>query len=443
MATVTWTLELVDASSTIDLTTEMLGFSITQRVPIGTVATYNGQITLDNTRNKFTPGAGGTYASLNWFTKIVRFKCTVNDGSSTSVASVADLVVRDVKYADDGARSSVTVQLTDFYSYTGRDKVEEIDVTVAYGELSSVSQDLINGITGIPRVAFPKFGASSNTVSAVNKRNNVPSEATSALAVGYKGVIDEFTSGTTRDHINLQVLPSGPSILYPTTATYSSNTWTLNSSYLNRGLSKETVSSTDYYREYEFSETDVADKYKFRAISVQFNTINAINEAQIQAVIPVTGESSNTSTDSTSQDTIGVRSVTFSKLICVSLGGATQSDKAFIGDFWVNRFKDVSFTPQKLTMQLEAAAVNIDSSSRQNLADLLDVDSGLWSVAKISYTPTGASSAQTHTSVITGRTINGTPRNTSITFELATAVDNQSLTLDSATLGLLNTYRLG
>ena len=443
MATVLWTLELVDASSTIDVTSDMLGFSVTQRVPIGTVAQYNGQVTLDNTRNKFTPGAGGTYASLNWFTKIVRFKCTVNDGSSTSVANVADLVVRDVKYADDGARSTVTVQLTDFYSYTGRDKVETINVTTAYGELSSISQDLINGISGVPRVAFPKFGASNNTVSAVNKRNNVPGEATSVIAVGYKGVIDEFNSGTTRDHLNLQVLPSGPSILYPTTATYSSNTWTLNSSYLNRGLSKETVSSTDYYREYEFTETDTADKYKFRNISVQFNTINAINEAQIQSTDPVTGEGSNTSSDSTSQDTIGVRSVSFNKLICISFGGATQTDKAFIGDFWVNRYKDVSFTPQTLTMQLEAAAVNIDSSSRQNLADLLDVDSGLWSVAKINYTPTGASSAQAHKSVIVGRTINATPRNTTIQFELATAIDNQSLLLDSATLGLLDTNRLG
>ena len=70
--TTTFQVEFVDASGTTDLTSDVMGFQILQRVSVGTMASYTGSITLDNTDNKFTPGAGGTYASFAWFSKVIK-----------------------------------------------------------------------------------------------------------------------------------------------------------------------------------------------------------------------------------------------------------------------------------------------------------------------------------------------------------------------------------
>jgi len=45
--------------------------------------------------------------------------------------------------------------------------------------------------------------------------------------------------------------------------------------------------------------------------------------------------------------------------------------------------------------------------------------------------------------VISGRTIKATPGNTTITLDLLPAQDYQSFVLDSSTLGVLDTNRLG
>ena len=437
----TWQVEFKDASATTDLTSYVLGFSLNQSVQIARNASYNGYMHLDNNSNIFTPSAGGTHQAFDWFSKIIQFTCDINDGSTTSTASVADMVVVDIDFQDDGQQATVMLTLADYFSYAGRDQVVEIDITADYGTLDVVSQNILNGGGGITAVPFPKFGASSDTVTAINKKNNVP--AGSETAAGFWGIIDEFDSGTAKDHLNAQVLPSGPAIIYPTNASYSSNTWTLNAGYINRLMTKESVSSTDHYRVFEFTADKTADKFPMQKVSTQYNLINTINQASVQAVYPVTGESANVSNNTTSQDTLGVRSVTYSKVITWRFGGATQADKAVIGDFWTNRFGDVTYTPQQLSLLLEAVDSQMDSSSRQNYADFLSVATGLWSVAAVTFTPKGASSPKTYNCVIAGRQIFASPNSTTISLDLLPAAENQSLTLDKTNVGILDENRLG
>jgi hypothetical protein len=208
-------------------------------------------------------------------------------------------------------------------------------------------------------------------------------------------------------------------------------------------MTKESVSSTDHYRVFEFTADKTADKFPMQKVSTQYNLVNTINQASIQAVYPVTGEPANVSNDTTSQDTLGVRSVTYSKVITWSFGGATQANKAVIGDFWVNRFSDVTYTPQQLSILLEAVDTQMDSSSRQNYADFLDVATGLWSVAAVTFTPKGASSPKTYNCVIAGRQIFATPNSTTISLDLLPAAENQSITLDKTNVGILGENRLG
>ena len=450
-ATTTWAFNFVDASGTTAFTDRVLSFQINQEVKIGQITTFNGTMTMDNSDNALTPGAGGTYQAFAWFEKVVKITCAVNDGSSTSTAEVGHFIVADLHFNDDGVQSTVRFRLLDPFTFAGRDAVEAIDVTAAYGFLNVISEDLINATTAfgsLNAVAFPKFGATNATVSSINTKNEPPAETsvyTSNTAPGYGGIIDEFETGTAKDHLNFQILPAGPSIIYPTVAEYDSSAakWTLNAAYVNRLLTKGTVDSTDHFRTFEFTETATADKFVFRDISVQFNNDQTINEALVQSEYPVTGEGPNTSSNTTSQGKLGIRSVNYDKLIVFQFGGARQIDKAFIGDFWVERYNAANFTPQELFVSVEAMAQNIDSSSRQLFADLLDCRTGLWNLAKITYTPTGAGSSLTYKCVIIGRTITGTPTETRIRYSLNCAEDNQSLELDQTDIGLLDNNRLG
>lgn len=241
----TWRIDFTDASGATNLTSYVLGFQIDQRAAIGQIGTANGQITLDNNTGIFTPACGGTYENFAWFNKIVQITCAINDGSATSTADVFHGIVLDARFNDDGTSAIVELRIGDFFSYAGRDAVSDIDETSAsFGTLDAVIQDIVNGTpSGVDAVPFPKFGATNSTVTAINKQNNVDPAETATYPIGYAGIIDTFETGTARDYINQQILPSGPALAYPTTATYdgSAAKWTLNAAYLNRLLTKESV----------------------------------------------------------------------------------------------------------------------------------------------------------------------------------------------------------
>ena len=191
--TSTWQVEFLDASTTTDLTNNVLGFNISQFVQIGRFATYVGYMDLDNTNNVFTPSGGGTYQAFAWFNKIVRITCDINDGSATSTADVAYMVVTDINFMDDGSYAKVGLTLADCFTYAGRDAVTAIDVSAAYGELDAVAQEIVNGVpSGVDAVTFPNFGATNATVSAFAKLNNVDSAETATYPIGYTGIIQEF-----------------------------------------------------------------------------------------------------------------------------------------------------------------------------------------------------------------------------------------------------------
>lgn len=213
--------------------------------------------------------------------------------------------------------------------------------------------------------------------------------------------------------------------------------------YTTSLLYEGTSATTNHFRLFEFTGDKTADKFPIRNVSTQFNTVDVINQAQIQANIPASGSGPTFVNDTTSQNTLGIRSVTYTKTIPVVLGGATDTEKSVIGNFWIKRFSEVEFTPQHITILLESVDKQMDASSRQNYADFLSVETGLWSVASLTYTPTSASSPKTYQSVITGRSIQVTPNSTTVHLDLAPAADNQSLTLDNANIGLLGTNRLG
>ena len=122
----------------------------------------------------------------------------------------------------------------------------------------------------------------------------------------------------------------------------------------------------------------------------------------------------------------------------------SQTAKTNVADWWTKRYDTVSFVTQQITTSLAAIEPHIDTSSQNtNFTDLLSGDDCLWTYAEVTLTPTGGSSAKTYKCVIVGRQIDATPLDTKITFDLVSAIDNQSLKLDNTDIGLLDTFRVG
>ena len=175
--------------------------------------------------------------------------------------------------------------------------------------------------------------------------------------------------------------------------------------------------------------------------STQFNSAELVNQSSIQSQ----GDAGAVvvSNNTTSQQNNGIRSVTYSNVI-IPQADPSQTAKTNIGEWWTNRYNNVSFITQRITTSVEAIEPYVTNGS-QNTAftDLLSGDACLWSYAEATITPKGASSAKTYKCVIVGRNIHATPSNTVVEFDLVSAVDNQSIKLDSTYLGNLDTFRLG
>ena len=113
-----------------------------------------------------------------------------------------------------------------------------------------------------------------------------------------------------------------------------------------------------------------------------------------------------------------------------------------MADNIVQRFSNVHFQARRISVESSTLAA-VNSGSKEELAQLLDVRYGLWQTATIEYTPTGAATPTIDNCVIAGRQIKATPGRTTIALELLPAVDYQSFTLDSDVLGVLDQNRLG
>ena len=118
-----------------------------------------------------------------------------------------------------------------------------------------------------------------------------------------------------------------------------------------------------------------------------------------------------------------------------------DTDTQRMADNIVERFSNIHFQARKISVQ-SATLADTNSGSKEELAQLLDVRYGLWQNATITYTPT-AGSQVTDNCVIAGRSIQAVPGRTTITLDLLPAQDYQSFVLDSDTLGVLDTNRLG
>lgn len=427
-----WEVLIGGLDTNTDFTNRVTGIKIDQPLGFMQSASHRCVITLNNFDGALTPGAGGTYSSFAWFEQAIFVSCTVN---STDTAEVFHGIIDDFDLIDDGVSSFVTLTASDWLAIASRtyrtSSFTNTTNTYAWTEWalriidSFTLQNVPSGQTALPKLD-QTLGISSGFLGVSDEV-----KAASTVDTGFKGEAGESISD-----VLIQRHQGGvPSTIWPTIInkwTISGNDYTrYNFAIVGNTLSRVDTDATVF----EFTEgTPASGQLPITAMDRGYNVDQLINQVSITSLYTT---NTSTSVSATSAGTIGIKSVFVSESSM-----KTDADTQAMADNVVARFSNVRFTPRRMIVD-SAALTGTNSGSSDELADLLDVRRGLWQAATLEYTPTGASTATTDVCVISGRSISAVPGRTTITLELLPAVDYQSFVLDSTTLGVLNTNRLG
>jgi len=415
--TIDWSIYIGNPVTPTDLTDRVSGLQITQSCDVSKKIAHTVVLTLNNFDGALTPGAGGTYSSVDWFEQAIFIKASVNSGTEFDVYHG---LLTDFDLVDNGTTSFVTVQGIDWLSAIGR-----IRRTLAGGlpdeqqeGVFEVLRDVAQGGITLPE-ALPLLGAGDNTVaitylSTPHDNDNVALPST----VGYVS-----------DVIYNRMLQSDLIVIWPTKITQSGSINTYNFASVSNVLTRTVDQNTYNFAENATGTTEIP----FESVDTGFNISRLINNATFAR----SGSTEQIATNATSLSKYGDRSIAYTAVLNTTDAGALAA-----AQLTVKRFSNVNFNARQLAFT-SATLAEANSGINTKIEELLDIEKGFWQATQVTYTPTGTGSPTTDNCVISGRTIQATPGRTTITLDLLPAQDYQSFVLDSSTLGVLNTNRLG
>ena len=421
---------------TINFADRCTGFQIGQQTPVGTLGTGKAIIELLNNDGELTPGGGGTYSNFDWFNVSLQIEALVT-GDDTSRAYLFHGIVTNIQFVDNGVNSTVTLEARDGFSVGGRTPVDA-DLAIpgsTYIFLSATEtlESLYNGLTisgteYIQRSIFPNLGDN-------NADPNINFFRSSATSSQEPQILDDLTNKTPNDIINNYVMPSMPGVAYPTLIERLSPVGIEYQGYvLENDLTKRTGTAANNMHTFAFAENPSTGELPFTNMERRFNVEELTNSAQLQ--LSTSGSTVQESQDTASIAKYGARNRSYTT---TNQNDASAKDAAYR---WSHRFSQARFTPY--TLEITDRMVEKMADADDDIwEDLIDIRTGMWSVATIEFTPTGASTPITETCVIVGRTFKATPSQMTLKLDLLPAQDYQSFVLDSSTLGVLATNRLG
>lgn len=431
-----WTVSIGTKGSFTDFSSRTAGLNVTQRLQRGALGYGNAAITLRNNDGELTPNAGGTYDSVDWFSQLVRITATVTDGTSSETVPVFTGTIEEFDVLDDGVTSNVTISCLDFMAISGRVPAADIGAYYGTGTLtaSGAFRTMYHGSPGglVPGVELGLYGGTTARVSTPALSNAETQQYYIPLA-----------NATVGEVVNNSILPVEMCHAWPTEMVFSGEPGAIYDPdyvvfFSAVGMNRTSTSTSDKRApiEFEFVESPTGTQLTTNRIRTGYNFKQMRNYADFEGTF--TGATKQTAESSSSISKYGQSAVGFRNAATYT---DTQSLEA--ATRWANRFDDVGYAVDRITLKASTVSGQCADPAYERFADLLDIRSGLWNVATVEYTPTGASSALTDVCVLYGRTINATPLDTTITCELVPASNYQTFQLDSNTLGVLDTNRLG
>ena len=423
--------------TTVDFTDRCTGFYIKQMSPVGRFGSGMAQIELRNDDGALTPGAGGTYANLDWFNTALWIHADVT-GDETSAAYLFEGIVNDIQFKDDGRTSTVQIEARDAFSVGGRAPVDaDLSIpgaTTIFTSARTAIEAIYNGYTSggteyIPQTVMPNLGNSNGA--------EINMFTASSVASWTPQILDDLVSKAPADIVNNYVMPSMPGAAWPTLMSMTGGTGgavEYQAYIVEKDLTKDTGTGSQDRRTFNFAENAGAGELPFKSVSRQFNVGALTNSAQLQR--STLGATEQQSQDAQSVAKYGARNRRFTTT------NQNDTDTLDAAYRWSHRFSEARFTP--VSIELTDRMVELMADADDDIwEELIDVRTGMWSVATVEYTPAGASSPVTDVCVIVGRTFRATPSHTTLTLDLFPAADYQSFVLNSDTLGVLDTNRLG
>ena len=448
----------------IDLTGQVLGANVSTIAPLGQFGETAGTVDLNNTDGRFTPGGGGTYSTTDWFAHAIQLDAEVTDGTTTHTVVLGHGIVTGFDISDDGVTSFVRLTFDDGFTVGGASFTSiQFDTTSSVPSLTPISAiDYVYSTAGTSTVistpaVLPELGHNGYTMfpEGRSKTYNHPT-----FGPGWEPTDDGWTldqdvtfRAPAKDFVNTNALPSGPFTAYPTrirTSTIGSGTvlryeYTIVGPWTVREDQTATVGS-GYRYDFTFHETAGTDRLPFRDTFRRYNSDELTNSVSftslptyLDGVLDVTAE------NTTSVTAYGSRGRYISQGLSSSPSQTVRTphtEAQGIANRYANMTADATYhlgrvdTSAKMVEALAPDAVDA-------WAHLLDIRDGLYQYTAVTYTPTGAGSAQTVPGVIYARTLNLTPTDVTVSLDLYPRGVLAGFILDDAAAGVLDRDLLG
>ena len=427
-----WQIEIGTKGSFTDFTSRTNGFQIYQTLERGALGTGRAQIEMLNNDGELTPNIGNTYSNVDWFAQIVRISATVSDGTSSETVPVFTGIIDDFNVLDNGTNSVAQFTTLDFMSVSGRSNVRSGIASQTYVTGATAFANVYNSGGGFPPIGLASYGGTDPLVLVVSI--NTPE------LINYKVDFDAVTAG---EQVNNQIMVHGPLYAWPTQLIFDDEPDGIfdpdyQVMFSDRKLNRTSV--TEYQkrvgRTFVFKNSPTTTELPVNDISAGYTQKDMRNAASVTG--NQLGATVQTAESPVSIDKYGTDSVNFSEM-----AANTDSDAADTASLWATRWNDIAYSASQITIKASTVAERCANAAWQSWADLLDIRSGLLNVAEVEYQPTGASTAITDACVLWAREIKATPSDTIIRCTLKPAANYQSFVLDSDTLGVLDTNRLG
>lgn len=427
-----WEIKIGTVASPTNFTSRVLSMSISQQVDVNVIGRGICRITLLNKDGALTPGGGGTYSSTDWFAQGVFISALTKIAGTVDPevnSPVFHGVVTDFDLIDDGVYSTVTITAQDGLTVGGRSSIAYVDYIIGRPNIYSnvLALNMTRGVTALGGTypLYPLLGESNSagSVTDIGRANSYSSQELSL-----------YTSSTTyADLWQQSLIPTANDVCYATTIERQTSPTVL-SLYNVNSIPYVTTRSVAQSVDFEFVQTPSGTKLPLENDTFQqaFNKDNLINKAIVGRS---SGPAASYTATASNATTYATRQVQFTETMLKDDG--IQLPQA--ADRLVNRYSTPRFNPESLSLTARQVSKYVSDFGLDNWRSLLDIRTGLWQKASVTWTGSGASS-QTADCVIKGRQINVTPDNAVVTLTLGNWTDNHAFILNT---DKLNTDRLG
>ena len=398
----------------IDLTSKLLSFTTDLDCGIFTMGQASASFTVKNFDNAFTPNAGGTYATTNWFGSKFTLRMVI-DGNTTYLF---DGICTDFSINSEYKDSKASFTCVDAFQMASSTRTDIVGITSLEPMSTKIAQVLTNA-------QFPVLGEASSSA----RFRSIGVSAGSGTE--YSG---SPTPGSVSDLFSSRHIPSSGSVSWPVLAKQLGigGPYTYDSVILYETPYKSKFEIQGPYFIYGSDITPVTGSMPFQVLTAAFVRADFATAAQTTG-----GSGTIVVTNGADTTLFGTRVIQWPELLSSTVGQEYQT--AALG----NRWNTLEYVPTNIQVKLSQIKSLQDTDVAEQFNKLLDMESGIWERLELKYKPVGTATTVTTQNIITGRTISGTPEDMIVSLRTKPWYNWSAFILDSAVDGILNTSRLG